>query len=144
MATTPGYSGRPLWAKLGIKEGMRVWCFQAPEEFLVWLAGMPDGVALVKDWDKGFGFGVGFVRFRSELEELVELVVERIEADGVLWVAYPKKASKLETDLSFEVVQERILETGLVDIKVCAVSDDYTGLKFMVRKELRKEWCRGG
>ena len=135
-----GYSGRPLWAKLGIKEGMVVSLKDAPDGFLEWLGeGLPS-CDLGGEWGSDWEFGVAFLLTREDLEAVVSELVDGVRPDGVLWVSWPKKSSSIETELAFDVVQERLLETGLVDTKVCAVSEDWSGLKFMVRKELRKGW----
>ena len=138
--TTPGYSGRSLSAKLGIKEGMTVCTRNAPSELREWLYDLPEGVELTADWGESYGFGIVFMTRKDELEAVVADLVDTIVPDGMLWVSWPKRASKIPTEVDFEMAQPRILQTGLVDIKVCAVSDDWSGYKFMVRKELRKGW----
>lgn len=140
MATTPGYSGRPLWAKLGIKEGMKVAVWGAPDELEEWLRGRPAGSCLVADWEAGEAMGIVFVIGADDLEAVVRERVPLLGREGMLWVCWRKRAGAAAPELDFGKVQGRLLETGLVDTKICAVSDDWSGLKFVVRKERRAAW----
>ena len=131
-----GYSGTPLDQKLGITPGARVLVVDAPDGFIVPGDGVvvssgPVDVALV------------FVRSRAALEAAWPSVTAALVADGGFWVAWPKKASKVPTDMTEDVVREVALPQGLVDNKVCAIDDVWSGLRLVVRKELRSAW-RGG
>jgi hypothetical protein len=127
-----GYSGTPLARKLGFKEGMRVVYVSAPEGFAV---GGIDGVRarLAKDTD----LVVFFTKERRELERRLGALRRAIEPDGMLWVAWPKRASGVATDMTEDVVRDVALPTGLVDTKVCAIDDVWSGLRLVVRRELR-------
>ena len=131
-----GYSGTPLDKKLGIKPGARVLVIDAPDEFEVPGEGVvvrrgPVDVALV------------FATSRSALEEAWTRVTTSLVADGGFWVAWPKKASKVPTDMTEDVVREVALPRGLVDNKVCAIDDVWSGLRLVVRKENRAAWVGG-
>lgn len=129
-----GYSGRSLAQKLGVKAGMVLCVEGAPDGFEI--EGLPAGVRLGSSWE---GFALVFLRSLGDLENVARRARE-LRNDGVLWVAWAKKSSRLAGELTFDVVQPRILETGLVDVKVCAIDEDWSGLKFVVRKELRSSW----
>src|SRR5690606_12935742 len=129
-----GYSGTPLWKKLGIKGGSAVALVGAPEGFDGLLEGAP-GDAVVKRDPRGGGFDVivaFFVRER-DLSRRFAALRGRMKVDGGLWIAWPKRASGVETDLTEDVVRAIGLEAGVVDNKVCAVDDVWSGLRFVVR-----------
>lgn len=137
-----GYSGTPLPQKLGLKDGQRVLFLGLPEE-LGELKSARD-FAEVRDtqWDAWRGsmawdFIHGFTASRGVLEDNAWPLMEAISRDGVIWISWPKKASKVPTDITEDVIREVVLPIGLVDIKVAAVSDVWSGLKLMIRKELR-------
>jgi hypothetical protein len=141
-ATAAGYSGTPLPQKLGLKDGQRVLFLGLPDE-LGELRSARD-FAEVRDtqWDAwrgstGWDFVHGFTASRGVLEDNARPLMEAISRDGVIWVSWPKKASKVPTDITEDVIREVVLPIGLVDIKVAAVSDVWSGLKLMIRKELR-------
>lgn len=143
MSITPGYSGRALWQKLGVKEGFLVCEWRAFEGWREWMEGVPVGVEYGDGLVDGFAFAVAFVRTERDVSDLVSEAPGKIAAEGVLWVGWAKKSSPLVTEVDFDMVQQALLGVGLVDIKVCAMSEDFTGLKFMVRKELRAGWRSG-
>jgi hypothetical protein len=127
-----GYSGTPLARKLGFKEGMRVVYVNSPEAFSI------DGIDDVRPrLAKGTDLVVFFTKQRRELERRLAALRAAIEPDGMLWVAWPKRASGIRTDMTEGVVREIALPTGLVDTKVCAIDDVWSGLRLVVRKELR-------
>jgi hypothetical protein len=132
-----GYSGTPLVRKLGIKPGFRVAWPAAPEGFEALLEGLPDGVSVRRALRGRLDLVVGFVTGRAELERRLPALRRAIEPDGTLWVAWPKRASGVATDMTEDVVREVALPTGLVDVKVCAIDATWSGLKLVVRKELR-------
>lgn len=136
MAST-GYSGTPLAKKLGIKPGDVVRALDAPDNYAELLAPLPDGVQLTERLAKQARFVHVFATERGKLERVLEQLRNRIAADGTIWVSWPKKASKMPTDITEDVIREVSLPLGLVDVKVCAVDDIWSGLKLVVRKELR-------
>jgi hypothetical protein len=126
-----GYSGSPLVDKLGIKPGARLQLVSEPEDFAGLLGPLPDGsrVAVRGVLD----FAMLFVKSQSDLRKRFARLRDRLESNGMLWVAWPKKTSGVETDLTEGIVREFGLESGLVDVKVCAVDDTWSGLKFVRR-----------
>lgn len=136
---TAGYSGTPLARKLGIKAGHRVGTFGAPPSFES-LLDLPEEARIVKSPRSPCQVLVVFATEVSRLEARFGAAVGRLPADGGLWVAWPKKSSVLMTSLTFDVVQQHGLAAGLVDNKVCAIDDDWSGLRFVVRIEDRAGW----
>ena len=132
-----GYSGTPLARKLGITEGCRLALLGAPEGFDEELAPLPDGVTTVRQLAPGLDVAVLFVTERRELERRFPAVAKAVFPAGGFWVAWPKRASKVPTDLTEDVLREVGLPQGLVDNKVCAVTDVWSGLRFVWRKENR-------
>ena len=137
-----GYSGTPLAKKLGIKPGARLLLVNAPQEMTDWLAPLPEGVKVTSLGGKGAARNFGdksqdvIVFFTKEAKELTRrfgTLAKALQPAGGLWIAWPKKASKVPTDLSDNVVREFGLSTGLVDNKVCAVSEVWSGLRFVIR-----------
>ena len=135
MTATPGYSGKPLVSKLGIKPGQRVSIVGAPAGFR--LAGLPEGVALTGGRSAELDLILLFVPDRASLRKEFQKQAKRLKQAGQLWVAWPKKASKVASDLTEDGVREVCLPTGFVDVKVCAIDDTWSGLKLVVRRELR-------
>ena len=132
-----GYSGTPLTKKLGLKSGMRVWLRNAPDDFEGLLEGLPDDVSLSRRKRSDVDLVMCFNTSARKLEADVGLARSVIPPNGVIWVAWPKKASKVPTDITEDRLREMFLPTGLVDVKVCAIDDTWSGLKFVIRKELR-------
>lgn len=131
----PGYSGKPLVAKLGIKPGHRCALVAAPRGFA--LEGLPGDVRLLGAAARELDVVVLFVASRSDLERGFRREGARLVANGMLWVAWPKKSSGVKTDVTEDVVREVVLPAGWVDVKVCAVDDTWSGLKVVRRKETR-------
>jgi hypothetical protein len=127
------YSGTPLPKKLGIREGSRVAIVDAPEGFAATLRPMPGGVEVVSQVGGRLDVMVVFATRMAALERRFGAAVKALEPDGGLWVCWPKKASKVETDLTFEIVQGMGLEAGLVDNKGASVTGVYQGLRFVYR-----------
>jgi hypothetical protein len=132
-----GYSGTPLARKLGIKEGARVALLAAPPGFDDELSPLPDGVRVLRRLAPDLDVAVLFVTERRELERRFPAVAGSITPAGGFWVAWPKKASKVATDLTEDVLREVGLPKGLVDNKVCAVTEVWSGLRFVWRRENR-------
>ncbi len=135
-----GYSGTPLPRKLGIKDGFRVALVGAPDGFGPELEPLPDGVRLVRRAGAaaaGVDLAVVFVTSRRDLTRRFPQVAVRLPPAGALWVAWPKRSSGVPTDLTEDVLREVCLPLGWVDTKVCAITDVWSGLKFVLRKENR-------
>jgi hypothetical protein len=132
-----GYSGTPLVRKLGVRAGMSVVLLQAPPGFLDRLAPLPDAVVVESRLQPQAQLVLLFVTRRIELVSRLDALRNAIAPDGMLWVCWPKKASRVPTDVTGDVIREVVLPTGLVDVKVCAVDEIWSGLKIVVRRELR-------
>jgi hypothetical protein len=130
-STEKDYSGTPLYKKLGIKPESRVAFVSAPDGFLDTLE-LPPGVDVTKS-TKGLDVALLFATRLKDLRMNFEKYVEAVYPAGGFWVAYPKKSSKLPTDLNFDNVQQLGLDAGLVDNKSCAIDDDYSGVRFVYR-----------
>jgi hypothetical protein len=126
-----GYSGTPLLDKLGIKAGARLQFVAAPRHFAPQLGELPEGARVAS---RGLlDFAMLFVKSKSELEKGFARLRDRLETNGMLWVAWPKKTSGVVSDLTEGIVRDFGLAAGLVDVKVCAVDDTWSGLKFVRR-----------
>ncbi len=134
---TAGYSATPLAKKLSLKDGMRVWFSEMPDSVLEEIGEY--GLTLSEEAVPTPGLNAAhiFVTERSEMEERLKTLRDLIDPAGQVWVSWPKKASKVETDITEDTVREVALPMGFVDIKVCAVDDIWSGLKLVIRKELR-------
>jgi hypothetical protein len=133
-----GYSGTPLGKKLGIQEGHRVVLLDAPDSLLGMLEPLPPvRMSASLGRDRNLDVVLAFVTKRSELAKRVASVHPRLAPAGALWIAWPKKASKVPTDVTEHVVRELALPRGLVDNKVCAIDDIWSGLRLVIRRELR-------
>jgi len=137
MAGVVGYSGAPLARKLGIKEGSRLALLDAPDGFDRELAPLPDGVTVQRRLSPGLDVALLFVTERRDLERRFDAVAKAVFPAGGFWVAWPKRASKVPTDLTEDVLRVVALPKGLVDNKVCAVTDVWSGLRLVWRKENR-------
>jgi hypothetical protein len=133
-----GYSGTPLAQKLGIKEGQRIALVGAPSGFAASLEPLPP-VAIATALRGKLDLVVLFVSARTELARRIPSVISRLEPAGGFWVAWPKQASKVPTDITEDVIRELALPTGLVDNKVCAIDEVWSGLRLVIRKQLRNE-----
>jgi hypothetical protein len=133
-----GYSGTPLPRKLGITEGDELALIGAPEGFEDSLGELP-GVAVHTDLTDGARFDVMvvFITWRAELEAELDRLRARMAPACGLWIAWPKRASKVPTDMTEDVVREIALPTGLVDNKVCAIDEVWSALRLVIRRELR-------
>ena len=133
-----GYSGTPLAKKLGVKPGHRVLARRPPVAWDELVPDLPEGVKLSARKGRGpYDLVHLFTKKRSELAAELPDLIERIERDGMIWVSWPKKASGVATDVTEDTVRELALPLGLVDVKVCAVDETWSGLKLVIRKELR-------
>jgi exosome complex RNA-binding protein Rrp4 len=122
-----------LLRKLGIKEGFRVALINASKDFSAELGPLPDGTNIVAASEKSLDFILIFAKSRAELSGKLVRLRANISQNGMIWVAWPKKSSGLATDLSFAVVQEAGLAAGVVDTKICAINEVWSGLRFVIR-----------
>lgn len=129
----PGYSSTPLPKKLGIKEGSRVSLVGVPPEVLIDLKMSLTKCAIVENGKSALDFTMLFAKSRPTLEKAFKRLSSRLAPAGMLWVCWPKKSSGVATDLDENVVREIGLDMGLVDVKVCAVTGVWSGLKFVRR-----------
>jgi hypothetical protein len=132
-----GYSGTPLAKKLGIKPGSAIFVVAAPGHYDELLAPLPEGVKRVRKIDDA-DVAHFFETSRIRLDKDLHAAVSRMQQDAAIWISWPKKAAKVETDITEDTIREVALPLGLVDIKVCAVDETWSGLKLVIRKQLRK------
>jgi len=128
-----GYSGTPLINKLGIKPGHRLVFLDPPPGYAKTLGPLPDGVVQAKTLAGEFDFIQFFTTRRVDLERRFAALAQALEPAGMLWISWPKKASGVPTDVTENVVRDIALAGGLVDVKVCAVDDTWSGLKLVRR-----------
>jgi hypothetical protein len=133
-----GYSGTPLVRKLGFAPGWRVAVLGGPEQLGALLGELPDGLTIVTRLAGRLDCVWLFVVTRRELERRLPAVLRNLSQDGTLWISWPKRASGVPTDVSENVLREVVLPTGWVDIKVAAIDDTWSGLRFALRRELRR------
>jgi hypothetical protein len=137
MSSTAGYSGTPLCRKLGIKNAHRVLLIEAPENYERLLAPLPPGVQFVIRPDSKVDIAQVFVTRKEELARTLSTLRNQLKAEAALWISWPKRSAKVPTTVTEDTIRELALPLGFVDIKVCAVTDVWSGLKLVVRKELR-------
>lgn len=145
---TPGYSGKPLSKKLGITPGMIVVTIGAPDDYSDLLMHVPDNVLIIDGDARGSARAKSssgpadivhlFTNSRDDLFRALADYKNLIKQDGTIWVSWYKRAAKLPTEITEDTVREAALPLGLVDVKVCAVDDKWSGLKLIIRKENRK------
>ena len=128
-----GYSETPLVKKLGIKEGSRIALINPPKAFRKTLGPLPAQARVVNQTLDGLDLILFFAKKESELAKTFALLAEKLKPAGMLWIAWPKKSSGVATDLAFSNVQALGLTAGLVDTKICAVDEVWSGLKFVFR-----------
>jgi hypothetical protein len=131
------YSGKPLVDKLGVKAGARVALVGAPDGFESALEPLPPGAVVGRRLNTGTDVAVMFSTSRAELARKWDRLTRAVGPTGMVWVAWPKKASGVQTDMTEHVVREIVLPTGWVDVKVCAIDDTWTGFKCVLRVALR-------
>lgn len=138
-----GYLGAPLPKKLGIKQGHAVFMVDAPESFESVLGELPEPVRLERiklPFAKSPDVLLLFVTSVDALEKGYELAAPSLRPDAAIWIAWPKRASGIETDMTEDRVRDVALPQGMVDNKVCAIDETWSGLRLVVRKENRAEW----
>ena len=136
--TSAGYSGIPLAKKLGIKPFLKLLTINAPKEYETWLGDLPEGVKLLTKVSKPIEAAHIFTAESAFLNATLAKLRNELKQDGFVWVSWPKKASKVRTDITDNMVREIALPMGFVDIKVCAVSEVWSGLKLVIRVLERK------
>ncbi len=134
---TSGYSNTPLAKKLSLRDGLRVWFHAMPDGVQEEIGEYALDLHFVADPAEGVDAAHIFATERAELEALLSQLRHQIAKDGQIWVSWPKKAAKVETDITEDTIREVCLPLGLVDTKVCAVDETWSGLKLVIRKELR-------
>lgn len=128
-----GYSGKSLAAKLGIKEGARIYVANGPDNYQALLGPLPEGVTFVRRLTDKVGLIHLFTKQAADLAAKLKDDRRLINPDAVIWVSWPKRAAKVPTDVTEDVVREVALPLGLVDTKVCAVDEVWSGLKLVIR-----------
>jgi hypothetical protein len=134
---TAGYSGAPLAKKLGIKDGHLVVAVNAPENYRELIEPLPQGVKFADEPSSKADIVHFFTNSRDGLAHGLAKYLRQIKQDGAIWVSWYKKAAKLPTEITEDTVREVCLPLGLVDVKVCAVDEKWSGLKLVIRRENR-------
>ncbi len=134
---TAGYSGTPLAKKLGVRDAQRTWRHAMPPTVAEEIARSGEEPTLLRSLSSGTEMAHILVTRRSELARLIARLRDRLDPDGTIWVSWPKKSAKVETDITEETIREEALPLGLVDVKVCAVDETWSGLKLVIRKSER-------
>jgi len=132
-----GYSGTPLAKKLGIKPGYLVCAIEAPDDYAELLAPLPEGVKFESRPSPLTNLAHLFVTHKSDLANHLGSLRRKLAPEATIWVSWPKQASKIPTTIKEDTIRELAFPLGLVDVKVCAVTAVWSGLKLVVRKELR-------
>jgi len=133
-----GYSGTPLAKKLGFKSPLKLLTINAPKEYKAWLGDMPEGVKLSTKAQKLVEAVHVFTTDSLFLDVTLSKLRNELKQDGFIWVSWPKKTSKVPTDITEDTIRAIALPLGLVDIKVCAVSEIWSGLKLVIRRSERR------
>jgi len=132
-----GYSGTPLARKLGIEKPMIVYTVDAPSEYRDWLGELTPGVHLRTSPPRPLTAAHVFVTRKEQLRKRLTSLRKTIDPAGFVWISWPKKSAKVRTDVTEDTIREVALPQGWVDVKVCAVSDVWSGLKLVVRRSER-------
>jgi hypothetical protein len=135
---TTGYSGTPLAKKLGIKAGTRVCVSGGPPDYEALLEPWPAGAVKVDRIDAKTDVVHLFEASRARLDKALGATLAKMRPDATIWVSWPKKASKVPTDITEDTIREVAVPMGLVDVKVCAVDEVWSGLKLVIRRESRR------
>ncbi|SRR5258705_9784987 len=134
-----GYSETPLAKKLGVRENLRLALINAPRDFQAQLGDLPTDTKIVKRLTKPLDLVLLFVDSEKNLANQFPTVANKLSTNGMIWIAWPKKSSGVATDLSFERVQRIGLACRLVDVKICAIDEVWSGLKFVYRLKDRSD-----
>jgi exosome complex RNA-binding protein Rrp4 len=133
-----GYSETPLVKKLGLKENFRVKIINQPENYFDLLSDLPEGIKIIKSKSKEINFIHVFSKDANELNKLIPELKTELVSNGMIWISWPKKSSKIETDITEDTIRAIAFKNGLVDIKVCAIDETWSGLKLVIRVKNRK------
>jgi len=133
-----GYSGTPLAKKLGLKFPLKLLTINAPNEYKLWLGDLPEGVKLVTKAKSPIEAAHVFTTDSLFLDATLSRLRNELKQDGFIWVSWPKKSSKVPTDITEDTIRAIALPLGFVDIKVCAVSEVWSGLKLVIRRSERR------
>lgn len=133
-----GYSGTPLALKLGIKQGYKIKLINQPEYYFKLFNDYSKDIKELKDKNTKKDFIHYFTKSASQLNKDIKQLRREIEENGMIWISWPKKLSKVETDLNEDIVRDIALKNGLVDVKVCAIDEIWSGLKLVIRLKDRK------
>jgi hypothetical protein len=133
-----GYSGTPLVKKLGLKSPLKLLTINAPKEYKTWLGDLSEGVELITKAQKPVEAVHVFTTDSLFLDATLSRLRNELKQDGFVWVSWPKKSAKVPTDITEDTIREIALPLGLVDTKVCTVSEVWSGLKLVIRKSERK------
>ena len=133
-----GYSRTLLATKLGFKEGCRVLIKGAPANYLALVTPRPAGVLVSANLRKDIDIAHVFSKSAQRMAVDLPILMQQIRQEGMIWASWPKKASGVKTDITEDTIRSIALPLGLVDVKVCAVDETWSGLKLVIRKELRK------
>ena len=134
-----GYSGTPLLKKLGIKPGFTVYVHQPPSDYFAWLDPLPEDIGIREKLAKNLDFIHLFLKNENVMRALLQKSKVHLKNDGMIWVSWPKKTSGVKTDLNENIIRDFALSIGLVDIKVCAVDEVWSGLKLVIPLKDRKD-----
>jgi hypothetical protein len=137
IAVSVGYSGKPLYEKLGIRPDMSIFVIDAPADYERLLES-PQAIRFASARQQDLDLIHIFATTRAALTKALNASLKRIQPAGMIWVSWPKKSANVKTDLTEDVIRDVALPLGLVDVKVCAVSDVWSGLKLVIRKENRR------
>jgi hypothetical protein len=132
-----GYSGTPLAKKLGIKAGSQLLLIDAPDDYIALLEPLPEGIQFDTQLSEATDIVQIFSVHRAELQHLLANYRTKLKSTGIIWVSWPKKSAKVPTDITEDIIRDVALPLGFVDVKVCAVNEVWSGLKLVIRKELR-------
>ena len=135
---TFGYSGKPTFEKLGLKSGMRVLLISPPQNIAEILRGMPHDVLFLDTPESDLDCILFFVNEVQGFENQLITFKDKIKSNGMVWIAWYKKTAKLPTELNENMVRDTALASGLVDVKVCAIDEIWSGLKLVIRKKDRR------
>ena len=130
--TTAGYSGTPLAKKLGIKDGFYVELINAPDNYLCLFTDLPANLYFENRKESKVDFIHFFTKSQEVYKSILTGLKDRIKSNGMIWVSWPKKSSKVFTDITEDIIRNYALQIGLVDIKVCAVDETWSGLKLVI------------
>lgn len=133
-----GYSGTPLAKKLGIKAPLTMLLVNPPEEYIMWIGGVPDGVRLLAKVKPPIDAAHVFATKSAFLNAMLSKLRNDLKQDGFVWVSWYKKSANMQTDITEDVIRAIALPLGFVDIKVCAVSEVWSGLKLVIRRSERQ------